>query len=152
MEGVNNKGTSTDPPMTLIDRQMQVIVTSIQDLARETTRQNQELWQVIRKEPPTPPQPFNDNQPPPQRENRREDQEADCRQMNHRDHEEDDAQKTPPSGRHQEESAGSATHPSRLGPAKTAQSSRRLDHSARSSRGPNDKTARLEEEVHKMKK
>ena len=29
MEGVNNEGTNTDPPMTPIERQMQVIVTSI---------------------------------------------------------------------------------------------------------------------------
>ena len=33
MEGVNNEGTSTNPPMTPIERQMQVIATSIQDLA-----------------------------------------------------------------------------------------------------------------------
>jgi hypothetical protein len=79
MEGVNNEGTSTDPPMTPIERQMQVIATSIQELARETTRQNKELWQAIRKEPPTPPRPLDDNQPPPQREGRREDQEADSR-------------------------------------------------------------------------
>ena len=46
MEGAHNKGTSTDPLMTPIERQMQVIATSIQDLARETTRQNQELWQA----------------------------------------------------------------------------------------------------------
>ena len=64
MEGANNDGTSTDPPMTPIERQMQVIATSIQELARETTRQNKELWQALRKEPQTPPQPLNDNQPP----------------------------------------------------------------------------------------
>ena len=37
MEGVHNDRISADPPMTLIERQMQVIATSIQDLARETT-------------------------------------------------------------------------------------------------------------------
>uniref|UniRef100_A0A2N9GGQ7 Reverse transcriptase/retrotransposon-derived protein RNase H-like domain-containing protein n=1 Tax=Fagus sylvatica TaxID=28930 RepID=A0A2N9GGQ7_FAGSY len=77
MEGVNNEGISTDPPMTPIERQMQVIATSIQDLARETMRQSQELWQAIRKEPPTPPRPLGDDQPPPQGENMREDQETD---------------------------------------------------------------------------
>jgi hypothetical protein len=54
MEGAPNDGTSADPAMTPIERQMQVIATSIQDLARETSRQNQELWQAIRKGPPTP--------------------------------------------------------------------------------------------------
>ena len=38
MEGVNNEGTNADPPMTPIERQMQVIATSIQVLARETMR------------------------------------------------------------------------------------------------------------------
>jgi hypothetical protein len=70
MEGVHNEGKSVDPPMTPIERQMQVITTSIQDLARETTRQNKELWHAIRKGPPTP---LDDNQPPPQRENRMDD-------------------------------------------------------------------------------
>ena len=58
----HHEGTSNDPPMTPIERQMQVIATSIQDLARETSRQNQELWQAIRKWPPTP---HDDNQCPP---------------------------------------------------------------------------------------
>uniref|UniRef100_A0A2N9G5W9 Reverse transcriptase RNase H-like domain-containing protein n=1 Tax=Fagus sylvatica TaxID=28930 RepID=A0A2N9G5W9_FAGSY len=79
MEGTHhNEGTSTDPLMTPIERQMQVIATSIQDLAREMTRQNKELWHTIRKGPPTP---HDDNQPPPQRENRIDDQEADSRQI-----------------------------------------------------------------------
>uniref|UniRef100_A0A2N9HHU0 Uncharacterized protein n=1 Tax=Fagus sylvatica TaxID=28930 RepID=A0A2N9HHU0_FAGSY len=38
MEGAPNDGTSADPAMTPIERQMQVIATSIQDLARETSR------------------------------------------------------------------------------------------------------------------
>uniref|UniRef100_A0A2N9FH63 Uncharacterized protein n=1 Tax=Fagus sylvatica TaxID=28930 RepID=A0A2N9FH63_FAGSY len=66
MEGAPNDGTSADPAMTPIERQMQVIATSIQDLARETSRQNQELWQAIRKGPPTP---HDDNQPPPRGRN-----------------------------------------------------------------------------------
>uniref|UniRef100_A0A2N9HGN0 Retrotransposon gag domain-containing protein n=1 Tax=Fagus sylvatica TaxID=28930 RepID=A0A2N9HGN0_FAGSY len=106
MEGVNNEGTSADPPMTPIERQMQVIATSIQDLARETTRQNKELWQAIKKGPLTP---LDNNQPPPQRESRTDDQEADNRRMTHlncKDNEE----------------------------------------------GPDNKTARLEEELHEMKK
>jgi hypothetical protein len=74
MEGVHNEGTSADPPMTPIKRQIQVIATSIQDLARETTCQNEELWHAIRKGPPTP---HDNNQCPPQRERRMDDQEAD---------------------------------------------------------------------------
>ena len=72
--------------------------------------------------------------------------------MNHRDHKEDDAQKTPHPGKHREESAGSSTHPGQHEPAKAARSSKRPDHSARSSRGPDDKTACLKEELHEMKK
>ncbi len=71
MEGTHHhEGTSTDPPMTPIERQIQVIVTSIQDLDREMTRQNKELWHAIRKGPPTP---HDDNQPPLQRESRMDD-------------------------------------------------------------------------------
>ena len=66
MEEAPNDETSADPAMTPIERQMQVIATSIQDLARETSRQNQELWQAIRKGPLAP---HNDNQPPPRGEN-----------------------------------------------------------------------------------
>ncbi len=129
MEGAHhNEGTNTDPPMTLIERQMQVITTSIQDLAREMTRQNQELWQAIRKEPPTPQQPPNNNQTSLQRENRREDHETDSRQTNPRDREENDVQRTHLSRRHREESTGSLTHPSRHVPTKTARSSRKPDH------------------------
>jgi hypothetical protein len=32
---------------------MQAIATSVQDLARETTRQNKELWSAIKKGPQT---------------------------------------------------------------------------------------------------
>uniref|UniRef100_A0A2N9GUX3 Reverse transcriptase domain-containing protein n=1 Tax=Fagus sylvatica TaxID=28930 RepID=A0A2N9GUX3_FAGSY len=53
MEGANNDRTSTDPPMTPIERQMQVIATSIQELARETTCQNKELCSQRRGRPPT---------------------------------------------------------------------------------------------------
>jgi hypothetical protein len=81
MEGAPNDGTSADPTMTPIERQMQVIATSIQDLARETSRQNQELWQAIRKGPPTP---HDNNQPPPRGGNRSNDQEADSHQVTRR--------------------------------------------------------------------
>ena len=53
MEGAPNDRTSADPPMTPIERQMQIIATNIKDLARETSHQNQELWQAIKKGPPT---------------------------------------------------------------------------------------------------
>uniref|UniRef100_A0A2N9ES18 Uncharacterized protein n=1 Tax=Fagus sylvatica TaxID=28930 RepID=A0A2N9ES18_FAGSY len=79
MEGDHHhEGTSNDPPMTPIERQMQVIATSIQDLARETSRQNKELWQSIKKGPPTP---HDDNQHPPRGENSLSTNEARQRQI-----------------------------------------------------------------------
>ncbi len=100
MEGAHNDGTSADPPMTPIKRQMQVIATSIHDFAREMTRQNKELWHAIRNGPPTP---HDDNQPPLQRESRMDYQEADSWQVTRR--QDDEAQKTPSPNRHREESA-----------------------------------------------
>ncbi len=158
MEGTHHhEGTGTDPPMTPIKRQMQVIATSIQDLARKTIRPNKELWHAIRKGPPTP---QDDNQPPPQRENRSDDKEVDSRQVTHRRN--DEVKKTPSPNRHREESAGSSTHPSCQRPEKTDWSSRQLDRlvrsskqpdrSARLSKEPDTKTTRLEEELHEMKK
>jgi hypothetical protein len=128
MEGTHNDGPSADPPMTPIERQMQVIATSIQDLARETTRQNKELWHAIKKGPPTP---HDDNQRPPRRENRSDDQEADSRQVTRR--RDDEVEKTPPPSRHREESAGSSAPPSRQKTDRTARSSKqptivRIDH------------------------
>ena len=152
MEGTNNDRTSTDPPTTPVERQMKVITTSIQQLAWEMTRQNKELWQAFRKEPPTPPLPIDDNQPPSQREGMGEDQEADTRQMTHGNQEYEEAQKTLSPAKHKVESAGSSTHPSQHRPARSIRSSRRLDQSVWSSRGPDDKTARLEKELHEMKK
>ena len=70
MEGTPDGGPSADPPVTPIERQMQVIATSIQDLAWEMSRQNKELWRAIKKGPSTL---NNDNRPPPQRENRSND-------------------------------------------------------------------------------
>ena len=92
MEGDHHhEGTSNDPPMTPIERQMQVIATSIQDLAQETSRRNKELWQAIKKGPPTP---YDDNQHPLQGENRSNDQETNSRQVTRR--KEDEVEKTPP--------------------------------------------------------
>uniref|UniRef100_A0A2N9HBH7 Retrotransposon gag domain-containing protein n=1 Tax=Fagus sylvatica TaxID=28930 RepID=A0A2N9HBH7_FAGSY len=135
MEGAPSDKTSTDPPMTPIERQMQVIATSIQDFARETSRQNQELWQAIKKGPPTP---RDNNQPLPQGENGSNDQEADNRQITRR--REDEVEKTPPQNKHRAEECGKlrpSEQPNRL---------------ARSSRSPDDKTARLEEELREMRK
>jgi hypothetical protein len=169
MEGAPNDGTSADPAMTPIERQMQVIATSIQDLARETSRQNQELWQAIRKGPPTP----HDNQPPPRGGNRSNDQEADSHQVTRRRGGE--VERTPPRSRHRAESAGSSAPPSQHKTAKTTRSSkqperpdrsskqperhdrrgsssRQPDHPAQSSRDPDDKTARLEKELREMRK
>ena len=117
--GHHHEGTRNDPPITPIKRQMQVIATSIQDLARETSRQNQELWQAIRKGPPTP---HDNNQRPPQGENWSNDQEADSRQVTRR--REDEVEKTPPQSKHRAESAGSSAPPSRQKTAKTTQSSK----------------------------
>jgi hypothetical protein len=170
MEGAPNDGTSADPAMTPIERQMQVIATSIQDLARETSRQNQELWQAIRKGPPTP---HDNNQPPPRGGNRSNDQEADSHQVTRRRGGE--VERTPPRSRHRAESAGSSAPPSQHKTAKTTRSSkqperpdrsskqperedrrgsssRRPDHPDRSSRDPDDKTARLEKELREMRK
>uniref|UniRef100_A0A2N9G6F7 Uncharacterized protein n=1 Tax=Fagus sylvatica TaxID=28930 RepID=A0A2N9G6F7_FAGSY len=170
MEGAPNDGTSADPTMTPIERQMQVIATSIQDLARETSRQNQELWQAIRKGPPTP---HDNNQPPPRGGNRSNDQEADSHQVTRRRG--DEVERTPPRSRHRAESAGSSAPPSQRKTAKTTRSSkqperpdrsskqperedrrgnssRQPDHPDRSTRDPDDKTARLEKELREMRK
>ncbi len=180
MEGAPNDGTSVGPTMTPIERQMQVIAISIQDLARETSRQNQELWQAIRKGPPAS---HDDNQPPPRGENRSNDQEADSHQVTRRRGGE--VERTPPRSRHRAESAGSSVPPSQHKTAKTTRSSkqpekpdrsskqperldksfkqperqdrrdsssRQPDRSARSSRDPDDKTARLEKELREMRK
>jgi hypothetical protein len=170
MEGAPNDGTSADPAMTPIERQMQVIATSIQDLARETSRQNQELWQAIRKGPPTP---HDNNQPPPQGGNGSNDQEADSHQVTRRRG--DEVERTPPRSRHRAESAGSSAPPSQHKTAKTTRSSKQLerpdksfkqperqdrqgnssrqpDHPAPSSRDPGDKMARLEKELREMRK
>uniref|UniRef100_A0A2N9HJA8 Retrotransposon gag domain-containing protein n=1 Tax=Fagus sylvatica TaxID=28930 RepID=A0A2N9HJA8_FAGSY len=168
MEGAPSDKTSTDPPMTPIERQMQVIATSIQDFARETSRQNQELWQAIKKGPPTP---RDNNQPLPQGENGSNDQEADNRQITRR--REDEVEKTPPQNKHrarvreapplrvgtgrleqlEEQQRSSKQH------ERSARSAKQPDHSsrqpnrlARSSRSPDDKTARLEEELREMRK
>uniref|UniRef100_A0A2N9FH77 Uncharacterized protein n=1 Tax=Fagus sylvatica TaxID=28930 RepID=A0A2N9FH77_FAGSY len=119
MEGAPNDGTSADPTMTPIERQIQVIATSVQDLARETSRQNQELWQAIRKGPPTP---RDNNQPPPRGENESNDQEADSRQVTRRRGGE--AEKTPQQSRHRAESAGSSAPPNRQKIAKTTRLSK----------------------------
>uniref|UniRef100_A0A2N9J6Z4 Integrase catalytic domain-containing protein n=1 Tax=Fagus sylvatica TaxID=28930 RepID=A0A2N9J6Z4_FAGSY len=124
MEGAPNDGTSADPAMTPIERQIQVIATSIQDLARETSRQNQELWQAIRKGPPTP---HDNNQPPPRGGNVSNDQEADSHQVTRSRG--DEVERTPPRSRHRAESAG-----------------------IQSSRDPDDKTTRLEKELREMRK
>ena len=100
MEGAPNDETSAGPAMTPIEKQMQVIATSIQDLARETSRQNQELWQAIKKGPPTP---HDNNQPPPRGGNRLNDQEANRHQVTRR--RDGEVERTPPRSRHGAESA-----------------------------------------------
>uniref|UniRef100_A0A2N9ITY0 Retrotransposon gag domain-containing protein n=1 Tax=Fagus sylvatica TaxID=28930 RepID=A0A2N9ITY0_FAGSY len=170
MEGAPNDGTSADPAMTPIERQMQVIATSIQDLARETSRQNQELWQAIRKGPPNP---YDNNQPPLRGGNGSNDQEADSHQVTR--HRGGEVERTPPRSRHRAKSAGSSAPPSQHKTAKTTgsskqperpdksfkqperqdrrgNSSRQPDHPAQSSRDPDDKTARLEKELQEMRK
>uniref|UniRef100_A0A2N9GGN7 Reverse transcriptase n=1 Tax=Fagus sylvatica TaxID=28930 RepID=A0A2N9GGN7_FAGSY len=177
MEGAPNDGTSADPAMTPIERQMQVIATSIQDLARETSRQNQELWQAIRKGPPTP---RDNNQPPPRGGNRSNDQEADSHQVTRR--RDGEIERTPPRSRNRAESAGSSAPPSQHKttrsskqterPDRSSKQPERLDRSSRqperenrrgspskrpdrpeqSSRDPDDKTARLEKELREMRK
>ena len=131
MKGAPNDGTSADPAMTPIERQMQVIAISIQDLARETSRQNQELWQAIRKGPPAP---HDNNQPPPRRENGSNDQEADSHQVTR--HRGGEVERTPPRSRHRAESAGSSASPSQHRVVKTIRSSKHPEQQDRSSKQP----------------
>jgi hypothetical protein len=131
MEGAPNDGTSAGAAMTPIERQMQVIATSIQDLARETSRQNQELWQAIRKGPPAP---HDNNQPPPRGENGLNDQEADSHQVTRRRGGE--VERTPPRSRHRAESAGSSAPPSQRKTAKSNRSSKQPEQPDRSSKQP----------------
>ena len=119
MEGAPNDRTSADPPMTPIERQMQVIATIIQDLTQETSRQNHELWQAIKKGPPTP---CDNNQPPSRGENGLNDQEADSHQITRR--RADEAEKTPPQNRHRAESVGSSAHPNWQRTVRTTRSSK----------------------------
>jgi hypothetical protein len=137
MEGTHNDRPSVDPPITPIERQIQVISTSIQDLARETTRQNKELWHVIKKGPPTL---HDENQRPPQRESKLDDQEADSRQVTRR--RDDEGEKTPPPSRHRAESAGSFAPPSRQKTDRTARSSKQPDRPDRSSDHRPDRSSR----------
>uniref|UniRef100_A0A2N9H0M9 Uncharacterized protein n=1 Tax=Fagus sylvatica TaxID=28930 RepID=A0A2N9H0M9_FAGSY len=148
MEGAPNDGTSVGPTMTPIERQMQ----------------------AIRKGPPAP---RDNNQPPPRGENGSNDQEADSHQVTRRRGGE--VERTPPRSRHRAESAGSSAPPSQHRTAKTTRSSKQPErpdrsskqperqdrrdspsrqpvHSARSSRDPDDKTARLEKELREMRK
>uniref|UniRef100_A0A2N9F6A6 RNase H type-1 domain-containing protein n=1 Tax=Fagus sylvatica TaxID=28930 RepID=A0A2N9F6A6_FAGSY len=132
MEGAPNDGTSADPTMTLIERQMQ----------------------AIRKGPLAP---HDDNQPPPRGENRSNDQEADSCQVTCRRG--GKVERTPPRSRHRAESAGSSAPPSQHKTAKTTRSSKQLEKPDQSSkqperpyRDPDDKTARLEKELREMKK
>uniref|UniRef100_A0A2N9FYE4 Reverse transcriptase n=1 Tax=Fagus sylvatica TaxID=28930 RepID=A0A2N9FYE4_FAGSY len=136
--------------MTPIERQMQVIATSIQDLARETSRQNQELWQAIRKGPPTP---HDNNQPPPRGGNRSNDQEADSqasgKRRKFRSTARQDA-KTTRSSKQPERPDRSSKQPERED--RRGNSSRQPDHPDRSTRDPDDKTTRLEKELREMRK
>ena len=131
MEGAPNDGTSADPAMTPIERQMQVIATSIQDLARETSRQNQELWQAIRKGPQNP---HDNNQPPPRGGNGSNNQEADSHHVTRRRG--DEIERTPPRSRHRAESAGSSAPPSQQKTAKTTRSSKQPERPDKSSKQP----------------
>uniref|UniRef100_A0A2N9FUW7 RNase H type-1 domain-containing protein n=1 Tax=Fagus sylvatica TaxID=28930 RepID=A0A2N9FUW7_FAGSY len=157
MEGTPNDRTSADPPMTLIERQMQAIATSVQDLARETTRQNKELWSAIKKGPQTP---HDYGQCPPRGEDKSNDQEAEpssnpLRQRTARTTRSSKQPERPNrSSKQLEQQERSSKQPER-----SDRSTKQLDHSsrqpnrsARSSRDPDDKIARLEEELREMKK
>uniref|UniRef100_A0A2N9FPR8 Integrase catalytic domain-containing protein n=1 Tax=Fagus sylvatica TaxID=28930 RepID=A0A2N9FPR8_FAGSY len=144
MEGAPNDGTSADPTMTPIERQMQVIATSIQDLARETSRQNQELWQAIRKGPPTP---HDNNQPPPRGGNSRHRAESAGSSAPPSQHK---TAKTTRSSKQPERPDRSSKQPERED--RRGNSSRQPDHPDRSTRDPDDKTTRLEKELREMRK
>uniref|UniRef100_A0A2N9EZK9 Reverse transcriptase domain-containing protein n=1 Tax=Fagus sylvatica TaxID=28930 RepID=A0A2N9EZK9_FAGSY len=143
MEGAPNDGTSADPAMTPIERQMQG--------------------------PPTP----HDNQPPPRGGNRSNDQEADSHQVTRRrggevertpprsrHRAESAGSSAPPSQHKTAKTTRSSKQPERPDRSskqperedRRGNSSRQPDHPDRSSRDPVDKTARLEKELREMRK
>uniref|UniRef100_A0A2N9FYJ3 Retrotransposon gag domain-containing protein n=1 Tax=Fagus sylvatica TaxID=28930 RepID=A0A2N9FYJ3_FAGSY len=144
MEGAPNDGTSADPAMTPIERQMQ-----------------------------GPPTPHDDNQPPPRGGNRSNDQEADSHQVTRRrggevertpprsrHRAESAGSSAPPSQHKTAKTTRSSKQPERPDRSskqperedRRGNSSRQPDHPDRSTRDPDDKTARLEKELREMRK
>uniref|UniRef100_A0A2N9IAH4 Uncharacterized protein n=1 Tax=Fagus sylvatica TaxID=28930 RepID=A0A2N9IAH4_FAGSY len=130
MEGAPNDGTSADPAMTPIERQMQVIATSIQDLARETSRQNQEGGEVERT--------------PPRSRHRAERAGSSAPPSQHK------TAKTNRLSKQPERPDRSSKQPEQQD--RLDNSSRQPDRPAQSSKDPDDKTAHLEKELREMRK
>uniref|UniRef100_A0A2N9EMQ6 Uncharacterized protein n=1 Tax=Fagus sylvatica TaxID=28930 RepID=A0A2N9EMQ6_FAGSY len=141
MEGAPNDGTSTDPAMTPIERQMQVIATSIQDLARETSRRMTRKLTAI-KSPVVGEAKLRELRPAAGTE--RKAQEASAPPSQHK------TAKTTRSSKQPERPDRSSKQPERED--RRGNSSRQPDHPDRSTRDPDDKTARLEKELREMRK
>uniref|UniRef100_A0A2N9FUJ3 Integrase catalytic domain-containing protein n=1 Tax=Fagus sylvatica TaxID=28930 RepID=A0A2N9FUJ3_FAGSY len=141
MEGAPNDGTSADPTMTPIERQMQVIATSIQDLARETSRRMTRKLTAI-KSPVVG--------------------ETKLRELRLAAGTERKAQEVPlhPASTRRLKQRGRPNsrndqigRPSSLNEKiDKGNSSRQPDHPDRSTRDPDDKTTRLEKELREMRK
>uniref|UniRef100_A0A2N9GP47 Uncharacterized protein n=1 Tax=Fagus sylvatica TaxID=28930 RepID=A0A2N9GP47_FAGSY len=144
MEGAPNDGTSADPTMTPIERQMQ-----------------------------GPPTPHDNNQPPPRGGNRSNDQEADSHQVTRRRGDEAErtpprsrhraesaGSSAPPSQHKTAKTTRSSKQPERPDRSskqperedRQGNSSRQSDRPDRSTRDPDDKTTRLEKELREMRK
>uniref|UniRef100_A0A2N9IZ99 Uncharacterized protein n=1 Tax=Fagus sylvatica TaxID=28930 RepID=A0A2N9IZ99_FAGSY len=141
MEGAPNDGTSADPTMTPIERQMQVIATSIQDLARETSRRMTRKLTAIKS-----PVVGEDEveRTPPRSRHRAESAGSSAPPSQHK------TAKTTRSSKQPERPDRSSKQPERED--RRGNSSRQPDHPDRSTRDPDDKTARLEKELREMRK
>uniref|UniRef100_A0A2N9HPQ8 Uncharacterized protein n=1 Tax=Fagus sylvatica TaxID=28930 RepID=A0A2N9HPQ8_FAGSY len=141
MEGAPNDGTSADPTMTPIERQMQVIATSIQDLARETSRRMTRKLTAI-KSPVVGKTKLREL--PPRSRHRAESAGSSAPPSQHK------TAKTTRSSKQPERPDRSSKQPERED--RRGNSSRQPDHPDRSTRDPDDKTTRLEKELREMRK
>uniref|UniRef100_A0A2N9HAM0 Uncharacterized protein n=1 Tax=Fagus sylvatica TaxID=28930 RepID=A0A2N9HAM0_FAGSY len=141
MEGAPNDGTSADPAMTPIERQMQVIATSIQDLARETSRRMTRKLTAI-KSPVVGEAKLRELRPAAGTERKAQEVPlhlANIRQLKQR-------------GRPNSQNDQTGRPSSLNEKIDEGNSSRQPDHPDRSTRDPDDKTARLEKELREMRK
>uniref|UniRef100_A0A2N9HHU7 Reverse transcriptase domain-containing protein n=1 Tax=Fagus sylvatica TaxID=28930 RepID=A0A2N9HHU7_FAGSY len=141
MEGAPNDETSVGPTMTPIERQMQVIATSIQDLARETSRRTIKKLTAI-KSPVVGAAKWRELHPG--AGTGQKVQEVPFHPANIK------TAKTTRSSKQPEKSDRSSKQPERQD--RRDNSSKQPDRSARFSKDPDDKTACLEKELREMRK